>query len=64
MDILRNGLRLSQVAFPVVAGVIIGLGAHQVYPIGFFEATVQVIPIPLLALVIDLRASGRFPPSS
>ncbi len=55
-------VRGAQVTLPVVAGMIVGLQAGRIYPHAFFETAAQVIPVLLLALVVDLGALVGFPP--
>jgi hypothetical protein len=40
----------------LLAGVLVGATATRAYPIRFFEAASQIIPVLLLALAIELRA--------
>lgn len=39
----------------LVAGIVVGATASEAYPIRFFEAASQIIPVLLLALAIELR---------
>ncbi len=39
----------------LVAGIVVGATASRAYPIRFFEAASQIIPVLLLALAIELR---------
>lgn len=40
----------------LLAGTVVGATASRAYPIRFFEAASQIIPVLLLALAIELRA--------